>query len=267
MHSKKIAILYICTGKYSIFWREFYSSSQQYLFPADDKHYFVFTDDPTISTSNHITVISKETKGFPNDSLFRYHYFLEIEHLLVLFDYIYFFNANISFLGLIGKEFLPSENQSSGLVAVNHAGYIKKYPIFYPYERSAKSMAYLPYQKKHSYGYFWGGINGGRASAYLKLCKTLCQWIDTDKKNHMLAVFHDESHFNKYINLVGAQVMPSIYGWPENWPSQDGTKILIRNKVILNKTFKKQTTNPLIRVFNILKRLGSGLRWRFKINF
>jgi hypothetical protein len=267
MHSEKIAILYICTGKYSVFWQEFYERSQQYLFTEFQKHFFVFTEDPAIVTSDHVSVVFKETKGFPHDSLFRYHYFLEIEQSLLSYDYIYFFNANISFLDFIGEEFLPTKKKSSNLVAVKHAGYFTKHPIFFPYERSPKSLAYLPYKKGIIFGYYWGGVNGGCTAAYIQLCKTLCQWIEADIKNNIMAVFHDESHFNKYINLVGAQIMPSTYGWPENWSSQGDTKILIRDKVILDKTFKKQTTNLLLRVLNILKHLYSGLHWRFKFCF
>ena len=40
----KIAILYICTGKYYIFWENFYNSAQKNLFPYETKHFFVFSD-------------------------------------------------------------------------------------------------------------------------------------------------------------------------------------------------------------------------------
>ena len=40
----KIAILYICTGKYDVFWKEFYRSCEQYFLPNSNKNYFVFTD-------------------------------------------------------------------------------------------------------------------------------------------------------------------------------------------------------------------------------
>lgn len=41
---KKIAILYICTGKYDIFWEDFYKTSEKYFLNNSEKHYFVFTD-------------------------------------------------------------------------------------------------------------------------------------------------------------------------------------------------------------------------------
>ena len=44
----KIAILYICTGKYNIFWKDFYTSCEKNFIPNSEKHYFVFTDAENI---------------------------------------------------------------------------------------------------------------------------------------------------------------------------------------------------------------------------
>ena len=40
----KVAALYIATGKYTVFWPEFYESAEQYLLRDCEVHYFVFTD-------------------------------------------------------------------------------------------------------------------------------------------------------------------------------------------------------------------------------
>ena len=51
----KIGIFYICTGKYSIFWKGFFDSCEQFFLPQVEKKYYVFKT-PTISkhiTSNH----------------------------------------------------------------------------------------------------------------------------------------------------------------------------------------------------------------------
>ncbi len=44
----RIGILYICTGKYDIFWKDFYLSAERY-FMQDQSfiiEYYVFTDSP-----------------------------------------------------------------------------------------------------------------------------------------------------------------------------------------------------------------------------
>ena len=42
----KVAALYIATGRYTVFWPEFYESAEKYLLKDCEVHYFVFTDDP-----------------------------------------------------------------------------------------------------------------------------------------------------------------------------------------------------------------------------
>ena len=44
MKKPTIAILYICTGEYVLFWENFYASAEKHLLPDYEKHYFVFTD-------------------------------------------------------------------------------------------------------------------------------------------------------------------------------------------------------------------------------
>ena len=40
-----VAILYIATGRYTVFWDYFYKSAEKYLLPNCDKHYVLFTDN------------------------------------------------------------------------------------------------------------------------------------------------------------------------------------------------------------------------------
>ena len=75
----KIGILYICTGKYDVFWNDFYKSAEQFLLPNSDKQYFVFTDSNNIQSTDNIHKIYQEKLGWPKDTLMRFHLFLNIE--------------------------------------------------------------------------------------------------------------------------------------------------------------------------------------------
>ena len=44
----KVGMLYICTGKYTVFWPEFYRTFNDKFLPNCEKEYFVFTDAPAI---------------------------------------------------------------------------------------------------------------------------------------------------------------------------------------------------------------------------
>jgi len=260
----KIGILYICTGEYSIFWHNFYESTNQYLLTSYQKHFFVFTDDISIKSNKNVTIIYKQCKGFPLDSLYRYQYFLENKELLLQQDYIFFFNANIQFIQEVGSEILPNIQTHNGLVAVLHAGYVNKNSFFFPFERNINSKAYIPFKINRHYKYYLGGINGGSSTEFLKLAESINNWIISDSKNGIVAVFHDESHFNKYIQDLNIKVLDTNYGLPEGWNGNYKPKILILDKSKINPNFIKQNKKIFPRSFSIIKRFISGIIWIFR---
>lgn len=234
---KKIAVLYICTGNYYIFWKNFYDSAQQYFLPQHQKHYFVFTDSQLLKDfyglDKNITFIDQKKLGWPHDTLMRYEMFMQIKKELATYDYIYFLNANIIFKQEVGEEFLPNEKEENGIVAVLHPGYCANKNINeYVYDRQEKSLAYIPYNNgKH---YVCGGINGGKSTAYLTLIEKLYNNINIDLKNDIIALWHDESHFNKYIYELAYKVklLSPAYAFPqgENIPGIECKMLLLHKK-------------------------------------
>ena len=81
---KNIAILYICTGKYDIFWEDFYKTSEKYFLNNSEKHYFVFTDAQSIYDENcdRVHKIYQKTLGWPYNTLMRFNMFKGIEEKL-----------------------------------------------------------------------------------------------------------------------------------------------------------------------------------------
>ena len=103
---QKIAILYICTGKYEVFWKNFYESAEQFLLSGYEKHYFVFTDAETIFNDTSATVhkINQEPLPWPYPTLYRFRFFKSIENELTGYDYVYFFNSNIKVMRQVTAE-------------------------------------------------------------------------------------------------------------------------------------------------------------------
>ena len=132
MKSIKVGILYICTGKYSVFWERFYKNSEFFFFTESDveKHYFVFTDNDSIKSSQFVHVYKRRSQGFPLDSLMRFEIFLSIQNDLTEMDYVFFLNSNMDFVDYVGKEILP-KNQL-GLMGVLHPGYYNKDKKVFP---------------------------------------------------------------------------------------------------------------------------------------
>ena len=256
----KVAILYICTGKYSGFWPTFFESAQKYLFTEDQKHYFVFTDDEKIENTLTVTKIYKKYEGFPLDSLFRFRMFLTIEASLKEYDYIYFFNANMQFVDYVDKELIPNDEEN-GLVALLHPGLFDKPSYQYPYERNKKSKAYIPFIKGHQYLYFMGSLNGGESNSYLKLINTCSKRVDEDYKDGFIAIFHDESHLNRYLYDLKIKVLSPMYGYPDGWNLSFKPKIIIRDKIAIDPFYRKQSVNIFDRVFRKLKSIYNAITW------
>jgi len=95
----KIAILYIFTGKYHIFWEEFYKSAEHFLLPGIQKEYFIFTDANALYDQNkeNIHLIEQRDLVWPYATLNRFTMFSRISPTLKTCDHIFFFNANILF--------------------------------------------------------------------------------------------------------------------------------------------------------------------------
>ncbi len=238
----KIAILYICTGKYDIFWDGFYKSSKQFFFKEHNKHYFVFTDSKNIKSSENITVVYKKSEGFPNDSLYRFDMFLEIEDKVMPYDYVFFLNSNMLFLKNVSEEILPYKN-FKGLIGVIHplgSLYFNR-PSMFTYERNKKSTAYIPRIKGREYNYYMGGFNGGSSSEYYKMVKELNKNINEDEHNGIVAIYHDESHLNKYFFKNKVHSLSTSYGYPEGMDLPFIPIVMIRDKTKYDNFFNKES--------------------------
>ncbi|RRS32180.1 MAG: hypothetical protein P794_02040 [Epsilonproteobacteria bacterium (ex Lamellibrachia satsuma)] len=224
--------IYICTGKYNIFWKDFFQSSEKYFLNLSEyeKHYFVFTDADKIEFENKKNVhkIYQKQLKWPYITLDRFSIFQKARQQLEEMDYIYFFNGNMLFVDKVGQELLPTA--SYPLVMVKHPGFFDKERSTYTYETDPKSLASI--QIDEGISYFMGGLNGGMTQDYLSLIDTLEKNIKTDKKNNLMAIWHDESHLNRYAidHQDKIKVLDPSYGYPEDWDLPFSPKIIIRNK-------------------------------------
>ncbi|MDD2384958.1 MAG: family 6 glucosyltransferase [Sulfurospirillaceae bacterium] len=259
----KIAILYICTGEYYKFWSDFYSSCEKHFCKDVQKHYFVFTDTKKFETNNTLTIIHQDNLGWPFNTLYRYRMFSRIKEQLANFDYIVFFNANCQFIVDVSlEEFFGIDKK---LVACLHPGFYNKVEPDFTYERRKSSMAYV---EKGKY-YFAGGICGGRRDDFLKMSLQLLQAIEKDLDNGLMALWHDESYWNAYLNLEIQQlehnvnILEPAYLYPEgrNLPYKPKILLIHKPNIINVNTIKFYTTNSFI---SWCKEYIIGLMARYK---
>jgi hypothetical protein len=225
----KVAILYICTGEYVVFWEGFYRSFKANFLKNSDVQYFVFTDSREIPYMNEkdVHLYYTQKKEWPYGTLLRFHIFHQAEAELRKFDYCFFMNANLICMQEINEdEFLPTDEE---LLVVRHPGtYVSTLDKFL-FERNPKSTAYIPEGMEQLY--VCGGINGGKSCAYMDMAKELSRRIDEDLNNNIIAVVHDESHINRYIlEHTNYRLLGGEYIYPEGWVLPLEQKIIVLNK-------------------------------------
>lgn len=226
----RIGILYICTGKYDVFWEGFYQSAETFLFPDSEKHYFVFTDSTSIPSSERVHKIYQERLGWPKDTLMRFHLFLKIEEDLKKMDHLFFFNANYTFVKTISEgEMIPNAGDHYLTGQIHPVAYHKKRAQF-DYETNPASTAFIPPQLGTCY--YAGGLIGGRTPEFLQMCKVISHNIDLDEQKGIVAKWHDESHINAYFAQHPPKPLHPGYCYPQGWylPFEQKTLLLDKNK-------------------------------------
>ena len=73
-----IGILYICTGPYHLFWKDFYNTFEKKFLPNTEKIYFVFTDAEKIygEGDKKIKIYKIKNQPWPLITLLRFNTFL-----------------------------------------------------------------------------------------------------------------------------------------------------------------------------------------------
>ncbi len=210
----KIGVLYVCTGKYHVFWNNFYKTANRYFCRKSEVHYFVFTEFPIKTFGNDkVHHILQPKLGWPYDTLKRFHLFLEQQEVLKTMDHLFFFNANMIFKQNVSEsEILPSAN-SNGLVSVLHP-YYYDHQFVAPFEENPNSVAYVN-AKKHM-NYFQGCLSGGRTKEYLRMSAEIKGMVDIDLSKNIIGKWHDESYMNKFFQAHPPQALSPAYAYPES---------------------------------------------------
>ncbi len=212
----KIGILYICTGNYHEFFEEFYQSAKKYFIPEEEKHFFVFASQNFEKfNKSDITFIPQHQWQWPDVVLQKFHYFLQVQNLFTDVDYLICFNANLVFQNqILGKEFLPDAHDNY-LVGVNHPSHFNKSDnTQFIYDRQVGSTAYIESGKGKFY--YQSAIFGGRKQEFLELCRVLRDNVEIDYANNIVALWHDESHVNKYFLDNPPKTLSPGFLYPEN---------------------------------------------------
>ena len=217
----KVGLLIIATNKYIQFLQPLITSADNFFLKNCEVNYFIFTNQNiSINTNRNVSKIEVEHKEWPWMTLGRYKIFSNNSEELSKMDYLYYCDVDMRFESEVGCEILSER------VATQHPGYIGQRGT--PETNPLSLACVFPYENMQ---YFAGGFNGGTSFEYLKMCKKISDNIDIDFSRGIIAVWHDESHMNRYfIDKKPTKILDPSYCYPENWNIPFERKLLALDK-------------------------------------
>lgn len=204
----KIGLLIIATNKYVNFLSALINSADKYFLKKHEVEYFMFSNtEPDLETHRKKHFLNIIHKPWPFMTLGRYELFSSHSHLLKDVDYLFYCDVDMLFVSEVDTEILGDR------VVTLHPGYVNQRGT--P-ETNPNSLAYVAPNEKMQY--FAGGFNGGSSDNFLSMSKVLSANIQRDLDRGIIAVWHDESHLNRYmIDNPPTKILDPSYCCPEQW--------------------------------------------------
>lgn len=192
---KKIVIHLIATGKYERFLQGIIESAKNHFLKGHQLKFVVYTDfEPILNSDNpDIIPIRIKHEPWPGPTLKRFHFFCLAEEIIKSSDFSFYIDVDSKFIRDINFEDLGITPDFKGDIGTLHPGFYGRRGT--P-ERRPFSTAFISPSKRNSY--FCGGFFGGSADHFFQLIIRNRQNIDTDLSNGIVAIWHDESHLNRY---------------------------------------------------------------------
>jgi histo-blood group ABO system transferase len=230
----KTAFVIIATGTaYARYAQNLVASIREHLW--FDPQVFIFTD--------HVQALQKVAKcfytdplGYPKQTLMRYHTILSKEHILEKYDQLFYLDADMLFVNQVNFDDIASDE----LTATLHPGFFVNNTQGTT-EKRKESTAFCDY----NVSYYCGGFQGGNTKAYLAVAKTMAGRIDEDLENGIMAVWHDESHWNKYLaDAPPAKTLSPSYCYPEDYDGGYGWDGTIYSPILVAMDKRKRGNHP-----------------------
>lgn len=199
---KTALLLIACGPRYWGYAHALISSARQFFVPHD---VILFTDS-AVQWTDVAYKIPCPALRFPDATLQRYHLFTAHRELLEHYEYLFYSDVDMRFVAPIAEE----EIRADGITATLHPGYVGEHGT--P-ETRFQSTACISGPLQH---YFCGGFNGGRTSDFLAMAHTIRCNVESDAIRGITAVWHDESHLNKYLqDRPPAKILGPAFCYPD----------------------------------------------------
>lgn len=218
----KVAVCFIGTGKYLNFLPKYYENIEKYFLPKSEKIFLVFTDGELSTIPVNMHVYSQEHLEWPYITLKRFEIILKAKPEIEKCDWFVFIDADALVVDLISEnEFF---DDSKSFFGVHHpCHYLKMSPHDkFPgaFENNVLSSAFVGEQCDTSV-YYQGCLWGGKVPEVIEMIEQLDKRVDDDLNHNIIAVWHDESHLNRFFidNKSQVNTLGPEFAFPEVFES------------------------------------------------
>lgn len=214
----KASICFIGTGRYLEFLPKYYSNIEKYFLPNTEKTFLVFTDGELNNPPENVILYSQPHLEWPYITLKRFNIIKTAKSEIEKTDWFIFIDADaLPVTPIMEDEFLDN---SKSFFGVHHPCHFLKMPPhnepFGAFETNSLSKACVSDDDDLS-TYYQGCLWGGKVPEIFNLIDELDTRIEEDLKNQVIAVWHDESHLNKFLieNKKKVNTLGPEYAYPE----------------------------------------------------
>jgi hypothetical protein len=143
-------------------------------------------------------------------------------------EYVFQLDADMRVLRPVGEEVL-----GDGLTVTVHPGFPPESdPATWPYERSTRSCAYVPFGSEGG-AYHPGALVGGRRETFFDLAERIALGVDIDLSVGVRTRWYEESHLNRilaYDRPAGLLVLDRRYCWWQQWGESEEAVVMHLDK-------------------------------------
>ncbi|XP_070328962.1 histo-blood group ABO system transferase [Odocoileus virginianus] len=212
-----IGLTVFAIKKYVVFLRLFLETAEKYFMVGHKVTYYVFTDRPAdmpqiaLQAGRQVVVLQVGSyKRWQDISMHRMEMISNFsrQRFLREVDYLVCLDVDMKFSDHVGVEILAP------LFGTLHPGFYAADRQSFTYERRPLSRAYIP--RDEGDFYYAGGFFGGSVPEVYRLTTACHQAMTADQARGIEAVWHDESHLNRYLlSHKPSKVLSPEYLWDE----------------------------------------------------
>ena len=219
----KVAISFLGTGKYLDFLPKYYENIEKYFLPNSEKTILAFTDGELDGTPENLKVFSQKHLDWPYITLKRFEIINKAREIINDHDWFVFIDGDALVVDRIEDEEFFTDKP---LFGVHHPCHYLKMPPHnqYPgaYEITENCNAAVDLEKYQPKVYYQGCFWGGKVPEVCAMIDELEYRVGDDLHRNVVALWHDESHLNKYFieNPDLVHTYGPEYAFPEVFKDQ-----------------------------------------------